>query len=101
MWTTRFAEEALSCPVCYTTFAQPRVLPCGHTFCAACLARLRQDECPLCRTPAAIEDAPPNVVVEDLVGLVREYERLRARKRKPPGDPPASSPRTKRKKRTH
>ncbi|XP_077202437.1 E3 ubiquitin-protein ligase TRIM45 isoform X2 [Paroedura picta] len=37
------AEEAPSrsrCPLCTEPFSAPRILPCLHTFCAACLGRL-------------------------------------------------------------
>lgn len=48
------------CPVCYlpydTVFHSPRLLPCAHTFCLECLARLcaflkagQSFRCPLCR----------------------------------------------------
>ena len=81
MWTARFSQEALSCPVCYETFANPRVLACGHTLCAACVDQLRVAECPMCRR--AIEGPPPpNVVVEDLLALVSEYERVARHKRR-------------------
>ena len=33
--------DALKCYVCDDYFNRPRILPCGHTFCAPCLARLR------------------------------------------------------------
>eukprot|EP00727_Mastigamoeba_balamuthi_P013067 m51a1_g8383 dna polymerase alpha catalytic subunit, putative (668) ;mRNA; f:185495-193832 len=48
----------LACPVCSEEYAPgpdarvPRVLPCGHTFCAACVARL-------CAPAATAAPAPP------------------------------------------
>ncbi|XP_035488160.2 RING finger protein 224 [Scophthalmus maximus] len=52
--------EELECVVCFCEFSRsdriPRVLHCGHTFCAPCLERLsrmkgalRTVSCPLCR----------------------------------------------------
>uniref|UniRef100_A0A3Q1INE2 Uncharacterized protein n=1 Tax=Anabas testudineus TaxID=64144 RepID=A0A3Q1INE2_ANATE len=35
-------EEDLTCSVCYSLFADPRVLPCSHTFCKPCLDNLLQ-----------------------------------------------------------
>uniref|UniRef100_UPI00398F74DC RING finger protein 223 n=1 Tax=Pristiophorus japonicus TaxID=55135 RepID=UPI00398F74DC len=58
------------CPVCYLVYDNasktPLLLPCGHTFCMGCLARicifLKQSQafpCPLCRTAVSI---PPGGV---------------------------------------
>ena len=30
----------LECAICTNAFQDPRVLPCGHTFCAACIRTL-------------------------------------------------------------
>ncbi|KAK9732398.1 NHL repeat [Popillia japonica] len=30
-------EELVQCPICFEKFSQPRMLPCQHTFCLACL----------------------------------------------------------------
>ncbi|GCC34074.1 hypothetical protein chiPu_0012547 [Chiloscyllium punctatum] len=60
----------LECPVCFLVYDNasktPLLLPCGHTFCMECLARicifLKLDDrfpCPLCRTAVAI---PPGGV---------------------------------------
>lgn len=35
-------EDALKCYVCEEYFRQPRILPCGHTYCAACILQLRE-----------------------------------------------------------
>ncbi|KAK3580248.1 hypothetical protein CHS0354_012776 [Potamilus streckersoni] len=41
MATTLQAEarfsQILQCPICLETFKRPKVLPCGHTYCASCL----------------------------------------------------------------
>lgn len=53
-------NEELECVICYYEYTQkervPRVLHCGHTFCAPCLEKLssmdgivRTVSCPLCR----------------------------------------------------
>src|SRR6218665_3101120 len=47
---TRVAD----CPVCLGTFKDPRVLPCGHTFCLICIkeygrGKYSESNCPNCR----------------------------------------------------
>ncbi|XP_067828122.1 E3 ubiquitin-protein ligase RNF186-like [Heptranchias perlo] len=59
----------MECSICYCTYARgsrtPRVLPCQHAFCNACLlallslaepdaSGLRQLFCPLCRRPTQV-----------------------------------------------
>jgi hypothetical protein len=50
--------EELSCAVCFNLLCAPHALPCGHTFCGACLweharksANLASLSCPTCRAP--------------------------------------------------
>ncbi|KAK7474353.1 hypothetical protein BaRGS_00034401 [Batillaria attramentaria] len=48
-------EEYLTCPLCLDTFRSPKLLPCSHTFCEACLKDLVSNHpsgkfpCPTCR----------------------------------------------------
>ncbi|KAK7483386.1 hypothetical protein BaRGS_00025326 [Batillaria attramentaria] len=48
-------EEYLTCPLCLDTFRSPKLLPCSHTFCEACLKDLVSNHpsgkfpCPSCR----------------------------------------------------
>ncbi|NWV87080.1 TRI59 protein, partial [Machaerirhynchus nigripectus] len=65
-------EEELTCAICYEIFAEPRVLPCSHTFCRPCLQGLLQpsDEfpsgtclsCPTCRAAVPIPAAGPEAL---------------------------------------
>lgn len=51
------STSSLQCPVCWTVFRDPKVLPtCGHSVCAQCVTRLvgdstdgRSASCPECR----------------------------------------------------
>ncbi|XP_029795829.1 tripartite motif-containing protein 59 [Suricata suricatta] len=66
-------EDELTCPICYSIFEDPRVLPCSHTFCRNCLENILQAsgnfyiwrplriplKCPNCRS--IIEIAPPGI----------------------------------------
>ena len=35
-------EDSINCPICIRTFKQPKILPCGHSFCEVCLERQMQ-----------------------------------------------------------
>ncbi|XP_026883210.2 tripartite motif-containing protein 59 isoform X2 [Electrophorus electricus] len=79
-------EEDLTCSVCYSLFTDPRVLPCSHTFCRACLDNVLQIsanfsiwrplrlplKCPNCRTivelpQSGVEALPVNVCLRAIV----------------------------------
>nr|XP_054761610.1 uncharacterized protein LOC129268052 [Lytechinus pictus] len=48
-------SQSTECPVCLSTFTDPKILSCSHTFCKTCLDNLLecqgncQIRCPLCR----------------------------------------------------
>ncbi|KAJ8388657.1 hypothetical protein AAFF_G00130660 [Aldrovandia affinis] len=84
-------EEDLTCSVCYSLFTDPRVLPCSHTFCKACLENVLQVsgnfsiwrplrmplKCPNCRNvmelpPTGVEALPSNV---SLRAIIEKYQR--------------------------
>jgi len=89
-------EEDLTCSVCYSLFCDPRVLPCSHTFCKACLDSILQSsfnqsiwppdlplKCPICRMlfalpPTGVEALPVNVslraIVEKAGGTVKHVK---------------------------
>ena len=55
--------ENLNCAVCYEKYSEngahdPRVCPCGHTFCLSCLEMLLVRVCPICRQPMPIGVIP-------------------------------------------
>ncbi|KAK2868757.1 hypothetical protein Q7C36_000628 [Tachysurus vachellii] len=79
-------EEDLTCSVCYSLFNDPRVLPCSHTFCKACLDNVLQLstnfsiwrplrlplKCPNCRSmvelpPNGVEALPVNVCLRAII----------------------------------
>ncbi|KAG7264618.1 hypothetical protein CRUP_025080 [Coryphaenoides rupestris] len=79
-------EEDLTCSMCYSLFCDPRVLPCSHTFCKACLDSLLQWsvkqsvrrplrlplKCPNCRgvmelPPEGVEALPANVSLRAVI----------------------------------
>jgi len=49
-------DHIMECPICTEVYTDPRVLPCGHTFCLKCIEAWSKDKqpgdnvaCPLCR----------------------------------------------------
>ena len=86
-------EEPEECPVCLGTSLVERQLPCGHTFCDACITQWAGSfapsptfACPLCRaeTPLAAIAARPRVAApgggfhDMMAALPSESARLRA-----------------------
>jgi len=69
-------QEALECSICFEMFDQPRVLPCGHTFCMSCLVAIKQRNsalpCPQCRIPSPQHTWQRNFVIEDVVSRYLE-----------------------------
>jgi hypothetical protein len=79
----------LECSVCQEMFKDPRILPCGHTFCLKCLqgivktavgrsnttrtsVKIDTMPCPQCRTQFSVgsqnlQDLPKNFTVADLI----------------------------------
>ena len=52
-------SAAESCPVCLEDFkTTPKVLSCGHVFCAPCLGKWTRENstCPICRAPVSGSD---------------------------------------------
>ncbi|NXH61368.1 TRI59 protein, partial [Rhabdornis inornatus] len=83
-------EEELTCAICCDIFADPRVLPCSHTFCRPCLQRLLQPpgavpagpslSCPSCRARVAVpaagpEALPVNFALKAVIEKCRQEER--------------------------
>ncbi|XP_061917992.1 tripartite motif-containing protein 59 isoform X3 [Entelurus aequoreus] len=84
-------EEDLTCSVCYSLFSDPRVLPCSHTFCKACLDSVLQAlpnysiwrpihqplKCPICRcvvelSMSSVDALPTNVCLQAIIEKDRQ-----------------------------
>lgn len=80
-------NSLLECDMCCEVFNDPRILPCGHTFCCHCLQRLvnsnkgcDQDgadtmSCPVCRQTTALgsrglQKFPRNFAVESMISAL-------------------------------
>lgn len=76
LFLSRQDTKAGDCQICldrYNESKRPRVLPCGHVFCSACLVGVMitgSVTCPCCRTAhraSGIEDFPIVFAVEELL----------------------------------
>ena len=76
-------HEEVSCSVCMTTFTDPKILPCLHSFCLHCLNGIlrtsgRHDifPCPECRKEVQVpssgnlEDLPTNFRINSLLDVL-------------------------------
>ena len=71
----KVAIDNLTCPVCYQLYNNPKYLPCHHSYCQACLEKMRVQSkilCPECRTEAVVpeggvKDLPNNFFITRLV----------------------------------
>nr|XP_058940616.1 E3 ubiquitin-protein ligase TRIM71-like [Pocillopora verrucosa] len=76
-------HEEVSCSVCMTTFTDPKILPCLHSFCLHCLNGIlrtsgRHDifPCPECRkevqvpSSGSLEDLPTNFRMNSLLDVL-------------------------------
>lgn len=67
-------SDYLTCTICWNIFTEPKMLQCGHSYCASCLVdyvkviQRHRDcfECPVCRHPHYIPSGstPENVIQE-------------------------------------
>ena len=80
-------HEEVSCPVCMTTFTDPKQLPCLHSFCLHCLEGIlrtsrRHDiiTCPECRRESTVpssenlKDLPTNFRINSLLDVLAIQE---------------------------
>ena len=63
------ARRLCECSICMEVYTDPRVLPCGHTFCRQCIEAFGELACPVCREGFRL----PNVGV---VGLPKNFALL-------------------------
>lgn len=73
-------EETFACPVCLETLTEPATLPCGHSYCLACIQshwdkkdNSSQYSCPQCRQ---VFQPRPSLAKSTM--LVEAMEKLRA-----------------------
>lgn len=68
-------RSEVDCQVCYGLILDPMTLPCGHTFCHSCIARVldHSDLCPICRRKlgmtSSISKEPLNWILMRLINF--------------------------------
>ncbi|KAJ8717879.1 hypothetical protein PYW07_005809 [Mythimna separata] len=92
-------KELIQCSLCLEVLHNPKMLPCQHTFCTACLSVYIADliifDCPICRTrvqvigPNFVENLPSNLYIDSLLQLVG-IQNGNGQVNKSPGTPPAT-----------
>ena len=72
------ATELLKeCRICALTFVNPKLLPCHHTFCETCVAKLTKQSrltCPNCRKICHTRDIVPDFRLDEFLQALRELE---------------------------
>jgi len=81
MATAKQLDAMKECSICTEVYTDPRVLPCGHTFCLKCMETWSKDKqpgddlsCPLCRKEFAVPsngvgDLPRNFFVVNFLQM--------------------------------
>ena len=81
--STGSLQDMVECCICVDEFTDPRMLPCIHTFCLACLEKIGKDKqpgeampCPLCRSAFKIpvsgfQGIQKNFFVQNLLDVHR------------------------------
>ena len=81
-------EEQITCPICLEHFTNPKLVPCGHSFCLQCLQCVPIElvngshylPCPTCRMSCPVPDKgvtslPPSFIINNLIevyGLIKK-----------------------------
>ena len=73
-------EEQTTCPICLEHFTNPKLVPCGHSFCLQCLQHVPIElvngshylPCPTCRVSCPVLDKgvaslPPSFVINNFI----------------------------------
>uniref|UniRef100_A0A6B2LT56 RING-type domain-containing protein n=1 Tax=Arcella intermedia TaxID=1963864 RepID=A0A6B2LT56_9EUKA len=68
----------MECGVCFDQLEDPRVLPCGHTFCLKCLQQLRNQTRPKCRcTLPPVHQLPKNFLIAELLQTSQQTPKVK------------------------
>lgn len=60
----------MECPICLAPLREdPTTLPCGHSLCMRCLAKLNEEKCAECRAPFNRSQQRPSIALRTLLLL--------------------------------
>ena len=65
-------QSQFDCPICFCALTDTQMTPCGHNFCAPCIAEClnRQHHCPTCRAPTTRDQVVKNHAMDQLIGIL-------------------------------
>ena len=71
------SSSKFDCSICLRLLHAPSTLPCGHSFCRACLRQCLEHslKCPECRTDVPFDAADPQVSIALADALAQMYPR--------------------------
>nr|XP_054765836.1 transcription intermediary factor 1-beta-like [Lytechinus pictus] len=81
-------SQSLECPVCMTTFTDPKILSCSHTYCKVCLEKLlechgddQMIRCPVCRDDTQVphqdvNKLPASLALRNLIEDVKNQHQI-------------------------
>lgn len=77
-------DELLACPCCLSTYRQPVALPCGHSLCRGCYARVASQpqaarRCPLCRADLPQCEVRVNIALAAVCDSLRVFRAVSSR----------------------
>ena len=70
-------DHVKECRICALPFVNPKLLPCHHTFCQACIKKLTKRGrvcCPNCRKMCQTRDIVVDFRLEEILEALREHE---------------------------
>ncbi|XP_041457389.1 E3 ubiquitin-protein ligase TRIM33-like [Lytechinus variegatus] len=80
--------QSLECPVCLTTFTDPKILSCSHTYCKVCLEKLlechgddQMIRCPVCRADTQVPNQdvcqlPASLALRSLIDDLKNQHQI-------------------------